>query len=71
MTVAIVKTKKDGSKYVVTASGTAAEVTAELAAGTAATAGYEWNGAEHSVIASGGDATAMFVTYIAFKFTAP
>ena len=71
MTVAVTKTAIDGSKYVVTVAGTAAEINAELAAGTAATAGYEWNGAKSSIIASGGNATAGFVIYIAEKFTAP
>lgn len=67
MAVAVTKTKKDGSTYVVTVSGTAAEVNAELAAGTVATAGYEWTGNRVDVIASGGDATAGFVIYIAHK----
>ena len=69
MAVAVVKTEKDGSAFVVTVSGTAAEVNAEMATGTAATAGYQWNGSERSIIASGGDATAMFITYIAKIFT--
>jgi len=68
MAVAVTVDQKDGSSYVVTVAGTAAEVGSELATGTAAnsdTTGTQWDGAERSMMGVGGDATACIAVYLA------
>lgn len=71
MAVAVTVDSKDGSTYVVTVVGTAAEVGAELAAGTAAaadTAGTEWDGSQRSLIPCASGATDVCtVIYLAKK----
>lgn len=67
MAVAVTVNDKDGSTYVVTVAGTAAEVGAELAAGTAAnadTTGTQWDGTNRSFMGLGGDATACIAIYL-------
>ena len=71
MAVAVTIDDKDGSTYVVTVAGTAAEVGSELASGAvahAATAGTTWDGSERSFMGLGGDATACIAIYLAKKF---
>lgn len=72
MAVAVGSTKIDGSTILISASGTDAEVRAELGTGTAANAlktgvTLKWSGDAGRIIASGGDATACFVIYMCSK----
>ena len=74
MAVAVTIDNKDGSTYVVTVVGTAAEVGSELATGAvahAATAGTTWNGKVGSIIPCASGATDVCtVIYLAKVFTA-
>lgn len=68
MAVAVTIDNKDGSTYLVTVAGTAAEVGSELASGAvahAATAGTTWDGSSRSFMGFGGDATACLAVYLA------
>jgi hypothetical protein len=71
MAVAVTIDSKDGSTYVVTVVGTAAEVGSELASGAvahAATAGTTWDGSQRSLVPCASGATNVCtVIYLAKK----
>jgi len=67
MSVAVTVDAKDGSTYVVTVKGTAAEVGSELATGTEAnsdTTGTQWDGSKRSFMGFGGSGTTWTAVYL-------